>query len=327
MLTRDDLLFKIESVDGNSFDSLALEIFHYQYKNNEIYKQFVDLIGKDINAITSNIDFPFLPISFFKSHHVRTGEWTPELTFNSSGTTNRNRSAHHLRNHEFYLNNATSIFENRYGTLENYRILALLPSYFENQNSSLLYMINHFIDASNSEDSGFYHSDIPKLVKLLYENTTDRSTILFGVTHALLDLAENYQIDLSGCIIMETGGMKGRRKELVRDEVHHILRKSFNVSHIHSEYGMTELFSQAYSEKNGLFHMPSTLRILVRDITDPKSVSDTEGFGAINLIDLANVDTCSFIASDDLGKIYENETFEVLGRTDNSDMRGCNLMI
>ena len=312
-------------INDQNFEDIAFELFKFQVEHNEVYRDFVaHLHRKQVNALE---EIPFLPISFFKTHVIQTGAWTPETTFTSSGTTGETTSRHPINALTMYLENTERIFSHFFGPLENYHILALLPSYLEREGSSLVAMAGHFIRKSKSAFSGFYLNQLDALVEKLQElKKSDRKVILLGVTFALLDLAETYALDLSHCLIMETGGMKGRRPELTREETHRIICSRFNVSSVLSEYGMTELLSQAYSFGQGRFLTPSTMRVLIRDISDPFDREPVGQTGAINVIDLANIYSCSFIATEDAGKIYSDESFEVLGRMDDSDLRGCSLL-
>ncbi len=319
---------QISEVNTHNFDALALEIFHYQATHSPIYKAYIELLGIDSTSIQSIQQIPFLPIECFKNFEVKTGDWLPEVIFTSSGTTGQQPSSHFVQNLEAYLQNTRRGFEAFYGKLEDYCILALLPAYLERQGSSLVAMADYFIRLSKYSQSGFFLNNIEKLSKIVQECQASRTpTLLLGVSFALLDLGEQYPMDLSQITIMETGGMKGRRKEIVRSELHSILQTAFNTQQIHSEYGMTELLSQAYSKGDGLFYPSSTMKIIIRDVSDPLAVIGNERTGGINIIDLANIDSCAFIATQDLGKTYPDGSFEVLGRFDFSDVRGCNLMI
>ena len=271
---------------------------------------------------------PFLPISFFKTHTIKTGEWAAQKTYTSSGTTGAQTSRHFVFDEDWYLQNAAAIFEKIYGKVEDFCFLALLPNYLEREGSSLIAMADFFIIKSKYEQSGFFLYDQERLVKLLKANELAKvPTVLIGVSFALLDLAEQYQLSLAHTIVMETGGMKGRRKEMTRAELHDVFQKSFGIENVHSEYGMTELLSQGYSKGQGIFEPGFTMQIRTREITDPFRYTNAGRHGVINIIDLANIDSCAFIATDDLGRVYENGTFEVLGRLDQSDIRGCNLMV
>lgn len=311
-----------------AFEDLALEVYAYQAAQNPIYKQFLTLSGQINKPVSKLEDIPFLPISFFKSHEIKTGDWNSSTIFTSSGTTGTTPSVHHVLDVDFYLNNARRIFEQQYDPLTEFNIFALLPGYLERTNSSLVAMVADFIDKTRSPMSGFYLHDLDRLQhELAKAKMSGRKNLLLGVSFGLMDFAETYPMDLSHCIIMETGGMKGRRKEIIREELHQILQSSFNVSSIHSEYGMTELFSQAYSKGNGIYKPGKTMRVLLREVNDPFASVPFGKTGLINMIDLANIDTCSFIATDDIGRLSKDQHFEVLGRYDHSDVRGCNLMV
>ncbi|KAA0991835.1 LuxE/PaaK family acyltransferase [Dyadobacter aurulentus] len=338
---RQRLRNQVLTFDPSDFDELALQIFRYQAEHNLIYNQFINHLNINTEHITCLTDIPFLPIQFFKTHTITTGSISKgEVTFQSSGTTGQQTSHHNLYDPALYRAVSTQIFEEKYGALGNFHILALLPSYLERNNSSLVYMLQHFIEESGSPFSGFYLHNTSEMLKSL-ENLTSkpdgRKILLIGVTFALLDLAESdYDLrflqENRNLMIMDTGGMKGRRREMLREEVHDILIHAFGVDHIHSEYGMTELLSQGYSGGAGLFTPGRTMRIFLRDINDPLSVYDHNisgsKTGGINVIDLANLDTCSFIETQDLGRFgNSNGSFYVMGRFDNSDIRGCNLMI
>ncbi len=319
---------KIESISAESFEATALEVFQLQARENPLYREFLRLIRRRPENVKSLVDIPFLPIRFFKTHDIRTGQWQPQLTFASSGTTGATTSRHPVRDLSWYEYHARRGFAQFYGDPQDYCILALLPAYLERWGSSLVYMADYFIRQSRDPRSGFFLNNIQELLKVLQSCQKEGTpTILLGVSFALLDLAEQHRADLQGVIIMETGGMKGRRREMTREELHAQLTQAFGQSHIHSEYGMTELLSQAYSQGQGLFYPAPTMRVQTRDITDPFSVQPPGRSGALNLIDLANIDTISFIATDDLGRVYADGGFEVLGRMDGSDVRGCNLML
>lgn len=321
-----DRLFQIES--DTEFNALAVEIFHYQYDSNPIYHQYVDyhLKPTEINNIDHYSQIPFLPIEFFKTHKVIcSGQQTAQV-FTSSGTTGSGTSRHFVADINLYESSFNKSFELFIGKPEKFLILALLPSYLEREGSSLVYMVKKLIEQSKYRSSGFYLDNYNDLVKTL-KTTGRQQTVLFGVSFALLDLAEKHETDLSGTIIIETGGMKGRRKEIVREELHRVLCAKFNVEQIYSEYGMTELLSQAYSTGKGIFYTPPWMKILIRDTNDPKTILKSKQTGGINIIDLANVYSCSFIAAQDLGKLHGDGGFEVLGRFDASDIRGCNLLV
>ena len=325
---RAQLLEKIRNLGAHNFDELAHAVFQYQYEFNPIYQLFVQLMGVDPQEVTQISEIPFLPIQFFKHHQLQSGEWDPVQIFSSSGTTGNATAQHYLRSASFYKSASKSCFETFYGPLEQYCYLALLPSYLERNNSSLVYMAQYFIEQSSFSESGFYLNEFEKLIQQIqYCKTKNIPVVLIGVSFALLDLAEQYQLDARDIIVMETGGMKGRRKEITRGELHQELSKALGVSKIHSEYGMTELFSQAYSKGDGLFYNGPSLKIIPRELNDPKAIANFGQTAALNFIDLANLDTISFIASDDLGKVFEDGSFMVLGRMDHSDLRGCNLLI
>jgi phenylacetate-coenzyme A ligase PaaK-like adenylate-forming protein len=310
------------------FKSLALEIFNFQFENNPVYRSFCDLLyihPSDVKAIE---EIPFLPIQFFKSHEVLSARSDVPITFTSSGTTGSTTSKHIVNDLDIYKTSFTKGFEHFYGPIENYVILALLPSYLEREGSSLIYMVNNMIKKSNHPESGFYLNNLEDLKKhLIALDKKDTKILLIGVSFALLDLIETYPFNLKNTIVMETGGMKGRRKELIRTELHKLLKAGFGVDTIHSEYGMTELLSQAYSKGDGLFNCPNWMRIVTRDTEDALSIQSFGKTGGINVIDLANMNSCSFIATQDLGRVYKNGSFEIIGRFDHSDIRGCNLMV
>lgn len=340
MEIREQLRQQILDLNPTDFESLALRIFRYQAANNPVYREYISHLHIQVDQVKSLTEIPFLPIQFFKHHLITTGKpASPSVIFESSGTTGANTSRHALYDATLYKSVSSRIFEQNYGQLDDLHLLVLLPSYLERNNSSLVYMMQHFIDKAESSHSGFYLHNTEEMIGQLQKiakKPDGRGILLMGVTFALLDLAES-DIDLSflkdihGLKVMDTGGMKGRRKELLREEVHDILTANLGVSVIHSEYGMTELLSQSYSSGNGLFLPGATMRVLLRDINDPFAITDhnLEGSktGGINVIDLANLDTCAFIETQDLGR-YGEETgsFYVMGRFDNSDIRGCNLL-
>lgn len=312
----------------SDFVDFSLEIFRFQAKNNMVYSSFMNHLNCDISAIKSLNEIPFLPIQFFKSHQIISSINKVEQTFLSSGTTGVQQSNHMVTDIAVYEKSFRKAFELFYGNIEEYTVLALLPSYLERDGSSLIYMVNDMIQKSNKPKNGFYLNNLDELAKNLIElDEKGEKTLLIGVSFALLDLVESYNFELKNTIIMETGGMKGRRKELIREELHAVLCDGFGVEEIHSEYGMTELLSQAYSKGNGLFECPPWMKILTRDTEDALTILPEGKSGGINVIDLANINSCSFIATQDLGKTYSNGTFEVLGRFDNSDIRGCNLLL
>ncbi len=325
MITDSDI-FNIST--QKQFEKIALKVFRFQYDNNEVYREFCDLINQNKQTVKSLKQIPFLPIQFFKSHNIVSNIDKPQTIFTSSGTTGSITSKHIITDLSWYEQSYRQAFSQFYGNIEDYTVLALLPSYLERQGSSLIYMVEDLIQLSNNPDSGFYLNDNDALVeKLLQQEQENKNVLLIGVTFALLDLIEKQNFKLENTIIMETGGMKGRRKEMIREELHKILTKGFGVKAIHSEYGMTELLSQAYSLGNGIFECPSWMQIHIRDTEDPLTYISNGKTGGINVIDLANINSCSFIATQDLGKKYDNGSFEVLGRFDNSDIRGCNLMV
>ncbi|TXB66601.1 acyl transferase [Phaeodactylibacter luteus] len=319
---------KIREVSPERFEALSLEVFRYQAANNPVYRRYLNLLGASPGHISKVREIPFLPISLFKKHLLQTGEWQPERVFSSSGTTGSTASRHALRDPEWYRQQARAAFAHFYGPVEAYCVLALLPSYLERQGSSLVFMAEDFIRQSHYPGSGFFLYNTKALLESIHQcRKNGIPVLLLGVSFALLDLAEQHPTDLSGCIIMETGGMKGRRRELTREELHAELKTAFGASHIHSEYGMTELLSQAYSQGQGAFRPAPAMQVLCREVTDPLSIRPPGKSGALNIIDLANLDTISFIATDDLGRVLPGGGFEVLGRLDDSDMRGCNLMV
>jgi len=325
---RRDLIAHIARVEAASFEATALAVFRYQAVHNPLYAEFIQLLGIHPEKITRLANIPFLPIQLFKIHDIQTGTWSPEAVFSSSGTTGQTRSRHFVRHLAWYQACAKQGFEYFYGPVENYCILALLPSYLERSGSSLVAMADYFIRLSRHEQSGFFLYDHEALLeRLTWCRQHNIPTLLIGVSFALLDLAEAHPADLGATIIMETGGMKGRREELTREVLHEKLKTAFSARYIHSEYGMTELMSQAYSKGDGLFQPSPTLRVVIRETSDPFSIERPGRPGAINLVDLANLDTLSFIATDDLGRGYADHSFEVLGRLDYSEVRGCTLMI
>ena len=325
MISNSDI-FTISS--QKQFEKLALKIFRFQYQNNLVYQQFCDLRNIDFQKIKTLKQIPFLPIQFFKSHKIVSNSNPIQETFTSSGTTGLQTSSHFVTDTELYKESYRQGFATFYGNVEDYVVLALLPSYLERTGSSLIYMFDDLIKASKNDQSGFYLDNYSQLIqKLLELDKLGQNVLLIGVTYALLDLIEMQKFSLNNTIIMETGGMKGKRKEMIREELHDILCNGFGVEAIHSEYGMTELLSQAYSIGNGIFECPSQMQILIRDTEDALSYAENGKTGGINVIDLANINSCSFIATQDLGKLHQNNSFEILGRFDNSDIRGCNLMV
>jgi hypothetical protein len=319
-------LFNISNHE--EFNGIALEIFHYQYANNLVYADFVDHLSFDPKEVRHYTQVPFLPVSFFKSHLILSGEPHIETEFRSSGTTGLDNSRHAIMDTGLYRKSFLKGFSHFFGNIEDYTLLALLPSYLEKGDSSLIFMVDELIRRTGKPESGFFLDDLHKLHGLLTElRDRGEKVMLIGVTYALLDLADQYPVDFPQLFLMETGGMKGRRKEMVREEVHMRLKDAFCINQVYSEYGMTELLSQAYSKGDGLFETPPWMKVLIRDPNDPLTLNPEEKTGGINIIDLANLHSCSFIATQDLGKHYKDGKFEVLGRFDHSDIRGCNLMV
>ena len=321
----ENKIFTISS--SEEFATLALEIFQLQYNKVKVYRNFCDLLKTTPASVKTIQDIPFLPIDFFKQQPVISSEKTSEITFISSGTTDSIPSKHYVADLELYKRSFTSAFSEFYGPPREFIILALLPSYMEREGSSLLFMVEHLIKESKDVQSGFYLNNSEVLIEKLHQlENQNKKILLIGVSYALLDLIENQSFRLKNTVIMETGGMKGRRKEMIKDELHEILKNGFGVSRIHSEYGMTELLSQAYSKGEGVFMCPPWMQILIRDPEDPLTLFDGKT-GGINVIDLANIHSCSFIATQDLGKVNADGSFEILGRFDTSDIRGCNLLV
>lgn len=317
-------IFSIQN--KGQFEKLALKMFDYQMKNNQTYAEYATLILKG-NRPKNIIEIPFLPIQFFKNKNVICKGKIIEETFLSSGTLGV-QSKHLVADSEIYKKSFTTSFNLFYGDITQYCILSLLPNYREREGSSLIYMIDDLIKKSNNKNSGFYLNKYEKLTKMLTQlESNNQKTILFGVSYALLDLASEFPQKLKNTIIIETGGMKGKRKEILKEELHNKLKSAFGLEKIHSEYGMTELLSQSYSKGNGIFQPPPWKKILIRDIKDPLSIIGDNKLGAVNVIDLANIYSCPFIATEDLGKSFENTTFKISGRLNNSELRGCNLLI
>jgi hypothetical protein len=324
---KTDFSDRVFNVGKNGFDQLALEVFHFQYHHNELYKSYVNALKINVKKITAVDHIPFLPISFFKTHIIKTTSFDAEIVFESSGTTQTINSRHFVKDESLYKESFIKGFEKFYGPIKDWCILGLLPSYLERKNSSLISMVDELIKISNQSKSGFYLYEHEKLNETLQQLESEgQQTLLIGVTFALLDFAEEYPLQLKNTVVMETGGMKGRRKELTRQETHEFLKKRLGVNVIHSEYGMTELLSQAYSKGNGQFECAPWMKALVRNEDDPFDVRQ-EGSGIINVIDLANIYSCSFIATDDVANIFDDGSFEILGRLDNSDLRGCSLLV
>ncbi|MEN8818224.1 MAG: acyl transferase [Polaribacter sp.] len=319
-------IFNIQTPED--FRQVALTVFKHQFKNNKVYRSFCDLLYVHPSDVSALEEIPFLPIQFFKSKKVLSSLEEIKETFISSGTTGTQTSKHFVTDINLYRESYRKGFAHFYGNLEDYVVLALLPNYLERKGSSLVYMVEDFIQKTNNPESGFYLDNIEELVKkLIILDKKGQKTLLIGVSFALLDLVEMQQFNLKNTLIMETGGMKGRRKELVREELHQLLQDGFGVTEIHSEYGMTELLSQGYSNGNGIFETPPWMKVLTRDTEDALTIQKAGKTGGINVIDLANYNSCSFIATQDLGKVHKKGTFEIIGRFDNSDIRGCNLMV
>jgi phenylacetate-coenzyme A ligase PaaK-like adenylate-forming protein len=311
-----------------AFNDAALQIFRHQAENCRVYHAFISGLNIDPVKVQTIWQIPFLPIEFFKSHPVISSNADAEVTFTSSGTTGMITSSHLVTDVSWYTESFRAAFKLFYGDIEDYTILALLPAYLEREGSSLIYMADDLIKQSKNPDSGFYLYNHDELYhQLKKQQTAQKPTLLIGVTFALLDFVEQHTLNFPQLIVMETGGMKGRRKEMIREELHLQLCTGFGVTAIHSEYGMTELLSQAYSKGEGIFNCPPWMKIITRDPNDPLALLQTNKAGGINIIDLANINSCSFIATQDLGKVYPDNSFEVLGRFDNSDIRGCNLLI
>ncbi|SDK45022.1 Acyl-protein synthetase, LuxE [Catalinimonas alkaloidigena] len=311
----------------NAFEEAALALFRFQATHNEVYRRYLGHLRCHSDQVVHLHQIPFLPIEFFKHHRVVSTSVPPEVVFESSGTTGQIRSRHFVADTAFYRTVAETIFQRFYGPLDQYVVLALLPSYLERQNASLVWMVDHFIRQTGHPDSGFYLHQTEELIRTLRRlQGGHRRVLLIGVTFALLDLADEYETDLSDVLVMETGGMKGRRRELLREEVHARLCERFRLPSVHSEYGMTELLSQAYARQDGLYETPAWMRVLLRDERDPFDLSPNRRTGGINIIDLANVDSCAFIESADIGTYVHKNSFRVLGRMDQSDLRGCSLM-
>ncbi|SMG38337.1 Acyl-protein synthetase, LuxE [Marivirga sericea] len=334
MSERERFFKQFDALNDENFQDFALALFQYQSKYNLVYKKYIDALNINPYSISDLRSIPFLPIEFFKQHRIATSSSNIEefdAVFESSGTGSGLISKHYVPSAKHYLSNARLIFETQYGDLEDYIILAVLPSYLERKGSSLVAMVDYFIKLTQSSDSGFYLDDLKQLinkVEKLKKQNTGKKIIIWGVSFALLDLAENYSTDFANCIVMETGGMKGRRKEITREELHEILCEGLNVDTIHSEYGMTELLSQSYSKGDGFFKSPISMKVLIREVNDPFDVKFAhKRSGGLNVIDLANIDSCAFIETQDVGMVHDNADFQVLGRFDNSDIRGCNLLV
>ncbi|WP_240410030.1 LuxE/PaaK family acyltransferase [Flavisolibacter nicotianae] len=315
----EDEVFRI--TNEKQFRQIALEVFRRQYFHTAIYRSYCDALGQSPETVSAIEAIPFLPISFFKSHVVKNGDFDPVTVFQSSGTTGLTTSRHYIKDLSLYEKSFLDCFERFYGKPEKFCILGLLPSYLEQGSSSLVYMVDTLIKKSGHPQSGFYLYDHDKLQATLSQlEESGQPSILFGVTYALLDFAATHALPLKNTIVIETGGMKGRKKELTKAELYQELKTAFSLSHVHAEYGMTELLSQAYAI-DGIYRSPAWMRIILRDETDPFCLGGTSG--AINVIDLANLHSCSFIATEDLGKLHADGSFEVLGRMDHTDIRGC----
>ena len=326
MINLKQKIFNIQSEE--EFTEIALNIFRFQASNNSVYRQYIDLLKVDVNTVDCLDKIPFLPIEFFKSHKVVSTDEEAKAVFTSSGTSGNLTSRHYVPDLGIYEDSFTKGFEAFYGSINDYCILALLPSYLEREGSSLIYMMEKLIKDSGHPKSGFYLNNHEELIANIEElKGQNKKVLLLGVSFALLELAENHQLDLGDVIVMETGGMKGRRKELTREELHSIFTSRLGVKKVHSEYGMTELLSQGYSKGDSLFETPAWMKIMIRDAYDPFSYEKTGRSGGVNVIDLANLNSCSFIETQDLGKIHPDGKFEILGRFDNSDIRGCNLLV
>ncbi len=319
-------IFRISN--EKEFTDIALAVFNMQADNVPVYSEFINHLNITPSRVKTITDIPFLPIEFFKSHKIIHKDHEAESIFESSGTRGLNTSRHYVTSAELYENSLINGFSRFYGSPDKYSILALLPSYLERKNSSLVYMVERLIEKTGSHHSGFYLNEYEKLItSLSLLKKENKKTILIGVSFALLELAEKYHPDLSGIIVMETGGMKGRRPEITRDELHYILKKDLQLDIVHSEYGMTEILSQAYSKGDGIFQSPPWMKILIRDPYDPMNILGEEKPGAVNIIDLANIYSCSFVATSDLGRIIPGKGFGISGRMDSSDIRGCNLLV
>jgi phenylacetate-coenzyme A ligase PaaK-like adenylate-forming protein len=334
MTERERFFNQIDTVNPENFTNIAISLFRFQYTNNSIYNEYVNYRGIHIDKVNELNKIPFLPIEFFKNHAIiNQGQANEnfEAVFESSGTGSEQVSQHNVRDLVAYLQHSLAIFESHYSDINDYIILALLPSYLERQNSSLIAMVDYFIQRTGSTDSGFYlydHEALLKKVEVLKKRADSKKVIIWGVSFALLDLAEKFTPDFSDCIVMETGGMKGRRKEMIREALHAYLCQRFNVNEIHSEYGMTELLSQSYSKGEGIFTPSNSMKVLIREVNDPFHVEEVSTkSGGVNIIDLANIDSCAFIETKDVGAVKEDGSFQIFGRFDHSDIRGCNLLV
>lgn len=325
-----DLVQQVFDIQNEQdFEKAALAVFHFQAKHNEVYKRYIYLLKVNVEAVTSIEKIPFLPIHFFKQFQVVSGKFEPAIVFTSSGTTGMTKSSHFVKDEQLYIKSFLQCFRQFYGHESEYTFICLLPSYLDRAGSSLIYMMDYLVKASNKPLSGFYPQVNEAFIQAITALQKDQTQKVFfiGVTFALLELAEKYSTDLSNFILMETGGMKGRRKEITRAELYEILQQNLQAKAIHSEYGMTELLSQAYAKENGHFYCPKHMKVLIRDLNDPFTLLQPNKSGVINVIDLANIYACSFIATQDAGKLSTDGSFEVLGRVDHSDIRGCNLLM
>ncbi len=326
MKIRISEIFSIKN--ESDFNNIALKIFNFQYANNKVYRNYIEKLNTDISKIKHYTQIPFLPIDFFKTHKIISSDKKIQTVFRSSGTSGTTRSEHHIADLNIYEKSFTETFRMFYGNPKDYVFSALLPSYSEQGSSSLIYMVEKLMQISGKPDNRFYLYNHKELANRLSESEKNKQkAILFGVSYALIDFFEQYKIKLKHTTIIETGGMKGRKKEIVREELHKILKNATSLKHIHSEYGMTELLSQAYAKKQNRYFAPAWMKILIRDTNDPFDLLSQGKSGGINIIDLANIYSCSFIETKDLGKLHSDNSFEVLGRFDNSDVRGCNLMV
>lgn len=319
-------IFKIKS--ESDFLETSLGVYAYQFANNPIYQLFSKSLGRTPENTVELNQIPFVPISFFKTQKMLSSSQESQITFSSSGTSGQQNSMHYVTDLEVYKKSFLTAFEHFYGSCEDYIVFALLPNYLERGGSSLVYMVDAIIKNSQHPLSGFFLHEHELLHQnLLTAAASGKKILLVGVSFALLDFVEKYNLNIPELVVMETGGMKGQRKEIVRQELHQILKSGFGVPKIHSEYGMTELLSQAYSKGDGLFYTPAWMKVLIRDVNDPFAFVESGKTGGINIIDLANINSCSFIATQDLGKQYLDSSFELIGRFDDSDLRGCNLMV
>ena len=324
LINTDSLL----QVNASNFENIALQVFLIQYEGNPLYREYCKALRIDPGNVDCLARIPFLPVSFFKTHQIITGtKQAAELIFESSGTTGETPSKHYVTDAAIYERSLVQGFEQFYGPVDQYAILALLPSYLERKNASLVHMARVLMEKSGLAANGFYINEWDRLANTLTAlEQSGQKTLLLGVTFALLDFADSHPMSLRNTIVMETGGMKGRREELTRAAVHELLKKQWQLNQVHSEYGMTELLSQAYAPADGIFSCSNTMRVLIRDINDPLEISDS-GNGCLNIIDLANINSCAFIATEDIGNLHANGSFEVLGRMDHSALRGCSLMV